>query len=772
MRIPLSWLGEFLDLDGISAEEIADRLSLQSVEATVETFGIELNGVVIGRVLDLKEHPKRKDLVVALVQVGGNTKVQVVTADRNVRPGEGVVLALPNSRVGDRCVTKREFEGMMSEGMLLSAQELGLEEKSEGVLRIEEEIKPGTDAREVLGFGEKVIELDITPNRGDVLSIRGLARDLSAILDLPKKEVSSEPLEELGSLSIEIEDEDCHRYRGVVVEGVEVRGSPLRIRRRLWQCGMKAINNVVDITNYVLLQEGQPLHAFDLDKLEGGIRVRSARKDESIVTLDGEEKKLDEDILVIADEKGPVAIAGVMGGLESAVTHETKRILLESAYFDPKRVRKASKKLGLQTESSYRFERNVDIERVDKAQDIAVGLIKETAGGDVKAVRDVYVRRYEPKRIFLSMGKFIRYAGESYKNEEAKRILSALEIPHEIKRCGIEVLVPSHRSFDLSRDVDIVEEIMRVKGYDSYPAETLKLPSVGRFWRDELLEVKKFLRSKGLSEVINISYEDAELYDLLGLEKPTIEIINPLLSTQRYMRSSLVPSLLRTAIFNENHYSYDLGVFELGRVFLEEGEEERLGILLKGKVRDFPQKEWEPYDLLEMVRGLGEMYGKDVQFDNSEIGFLHPHVQASVLVEGKKVGFVGKLHPDLVARLELKRDPIICELDLRPFIEERLPHYRAVSKFPPVIRDLALLVDKNLSVSKLLNEIKSQLGDKVEDVMVFDLYAGEKVGEGKKSVGVRLVLRSLEGSLSSEEVNSSIEELVRRLRERLGVEIR
>ena len=772
MRVPISWLEEFLDLDGVSPEEIAERLSLQSVEATVDTFGTDLDGVVFGKVLEVKEHPKRKGLYVVLVQAGENTKVHIVTADGSLKEGDGVLVALPNSRVGDRCITRREFEGVVSEGMLLSAQDLGLEEKSEGVLKIEEDFGPGTDGGHILGFGEKILELDITPNRGDVLSVRGLARDLSAILGLPKKKVEAEPLTDTGELTIEIEDEDCHRYRGVILEGVRVKDSPLRIRKRLWQCGIKAINNVVDITNYILLQEGQPLHAFDLDRLEGGIRVRSAKAGERIVTLDGEERILDEDVLIIADGRRPVAIAGVMGGLESAVTFETERILLESAYFDPRRVRKSSKKLGIQTESSYRFERNVDVERVDRAQDLAVSMVREVAGGEVRAVKDVYPKKYEPRKIFLPMGKFIRYAGESYRNEEVGRILSALEIPHQIKRCGIEVLVPSHRSFDLSRDVDVIEEIMRVKGYESFPSETLKLPSKGTHWRDEILEIKKFLRSRGLREVINISYEDSELYDLLGLERPAVEIINPLLPTQRFMRSSLIPSLLRTALFNESHYNYDLALFEVGKVFLKEGEEERLGILLKGDLRKFPRKAWEPYDMIEIIEGLARIRGRDVQLESSTIGFLHPHVQARVLLEGREIGFVGRLHPDLTARLELRGDPILCEIQLGPLLGDRMPRYRALSKFPPVVRDLALLVDKKVSVSKLLNEIKSQLGEKVEEVMVFDIYTGEKVGEGKKSVGVRLVFRSKEGSLSSEEVGSLIQDLIGRLRERLGVEIR
>jgi len=772
MRVPFSWLSEFLEIEGFSAEEIAERLSLQSVEAEVSTFGIDLDGVAFGKVLEVKEHPKDKKLLVVKVLVGENTYLNVVTADRTVKKGVGVIVALPNSKVGGRCITKREFEGIISEGMLLSAQELGLEEASEGVLQIDEDFKPGTDARIVLGFGEKVIELDITPNRGDVLSVRGLARDLGAILNLERKEPELRRWKDLGEIEISVEDPDCHRYRGVVIRNLEIKTSPLWIRRRLWQCGIRSINNVVDITNYVLLQEGQPLHAFDLDKLSGGIVVRSAMEGEKIKTLDGAERKLNKEILVIADEEKPVAVAGVIGGEESAVNSETKNILLESAYFDPKRIRRSSKKLGVQTESSYRFERNVDIENVDRAQDLAVNLILQTAGGEVVAVKDVYKRKYVPKRIFLPLGKYMRYAGEPYDKEEASRILNVLEIPHEIKRCGIEVLVPSHRSFDIGRDVDVIEEIMRVKGYDSFPSEVLSLPSVGRLWKDRLLEVRKYLRDRGLNEVINISYEDKDLYNLLELEEPKVEILNPLVPTQRYMRSSLIPSLLRTAIFNENHYNYDLGIFEVGKVFSEEGEEDRLGILVKGNVRDYPYEEWNPYKLLEILQGLFSLFGKNVDMEPSEAPFLHPHVQSKLLLEGEEIGFIGELHPELISRLELKRETYLCELRLSGVLKDRLPHFRQVSKFPPVIRDLAFLVDKSLPVSKLLNEIKSQLAGKVEEVMVFDLYAGEKVGEGKKSVGVRVVFRSGRGSLSGDEVNSLVEELVRRLRERLGAEIR
>ena len=772
MRIPFSWLSEFVNLGNLSAEEVAQRLSLRSVEAEVNTFGVELDGVVYGRVLEVKPHTSGKSLWVVRVQIGEGTTVRVVTADPSLQPETGVLVALPNAKVGERCVTKREFDGVVSEGVLLSPQDLGLEEDREGVLVLEGDLKPGTDASDLLGFGEKILILDITPNRGDLLSVKGLARDLSALFGLERKERRVPLFEEENGLEIRLEDRDCSRYRGVIVEGVRVGRSPLWMRVRLWQSGMRTINNVVDVTNYVLIQEGQPLHAFDLDTLEGGIVVRSARQGETIRTLDGEERALDPEILVIADEKKPIAVAGVIGGLDTAVTKETGRLLLEAAHFDPVRVRRGSRILGIQTESSYRFERGVDLEKVAEAQNIAVELILKTSGGRVLAVRDVYPEPYTPRRILLSAGKFRRYAGEAYNPSEVKEIFDALEIPCSLKECGVEVHVPSHRSFDLQRDVDLIEEIMRVKGYETFSPERPRLPVEGRWWRDPLLEVKKYLRDRGLCEVVNISYEDAELYRLMGISPPALEILNPLVPSQRYMRSSLLPSLIRTALYNENHHSYDLGIFEVGRVFTGEGEEERLGVLVKGVRTSYPFREWNPYDLSEILQGLSGIFLRKLDFEETSLPFLHPHVQAAVILDGEEAGFVGRLHPDLSQKLEFRKDPLVAEIRLDPLFAERLPHYRALSKYPPVVRDLALLVDKNLPVSKLLNEIKSHLGDKMEEAMVFDLYAGEKVGEGKKSVGVRVVLRSFEGSLSSEEANALIGSLIRRLRELLGVEIR
>jgi len=760
MRVPISWLEEFLPLGDIEAERIAEVLSLRSVEACVSVFGIKLEGVVVGEILEVR---RKRDFWVVEVSVGKGARVSVVTKDGTLSEGERVVVALPGARVGEREITK---------GVLLSAQELGLEDAEEGVLRVDEPCEIGADVSPLLGFGEKVIELDVTPNRGDVLSVRGLARELSALLDLSRKDTEKPSFQECGDIEVKVEGEGCWRYRGAVLEGVKVSASPLKVRRRLWQCGIKSINNVVDITNYILLQEGQPLHAFDLDKIEGGVRVRDSVEGERIKTLDGNDVELGEGVLVIADEKGPIAIAGIVGGYRSAVGRDTDKILLEAAYFEPSKVRKGTKRTGIYTESSYRFERNVDIERLSFAQDTAISMLIEITGARLVALRDLRVKKYEPRKVFLSWGKYERYTGERLREEEVRKVLGALEIPHRIKECGVEVFVPPHRSFDMHGDADVIEELLRVKGYDTVKPEPPRLPAKGQLRKDGTWEVRRFLRDKGLEEVITLPYEDCELYELLHMEKPSLEILNPLVPSQRYMRSSLIPSLLKVALFNMSHYNHDVGIFEIGKVFSEKGEEERIGLLLNGKLRDFPHVKWDHYDLLEIVQGIASLFGKEILFDVSDLPFLHTGAQAEVLLGGERIGFVGMLHPAFAEKLELVGNVLLGEIKREKLTSPAIPEYSPVSKFPPVVRDLSLLVDKKLSVSKLLNEIKSQLCGMVEEVVLFDLYAGEKVGEGKKSVGVRLIFRSLEGSLPGEEVNSSLEDVVRRLKEKFGAEIR
>ncbi len=767
MKVPFSWLSEFIDIEGLEPQRVAEELTLKSVEATLSRWDMDLDGVVSARVVEKKPHPTR-NLYVYKAQVGGGHFLQVVSADAKVQEDQWVLLALPNAKVGSMCITQRDFDGVVSQGMFLSAKELGLEDHSEGVLTFEEELKPGLSAYDLLGFGEHILEIEPTPNRGDLLSVKGLAREICAIMGVSKKERQYPAFEDFGDMDIRLESADCRRYRGAVIEGIRVKPSPLWLRRRLWQCGIRTINNVVDITNYVMLLEGQPLHAFDLKRLRLPLFVRDAREGERITTLMGSEKELSSKNLLIADAEKPLAIAGVVGGLESSVKEDTESILLESAYFDPYRIRRSAKSLSLQTESSYRFERNVDIEGVKTAQNIAIGLILELAGGRLTALKDVYPEPYEPKKVFLSLGKFKRYAGKDLDKEHASQALKALDIPHQVLRCGMEVYIPSHRSFDMQGDVDLIEELLRVDGYSQIGSPILRVPSRPSEVESLTDRLRNLMVSRGFSEVITFSFEDAEFYQLLSLPLPQWELVNPLSKNQRFLRTSLLPSLLRVCMQNIRNYNYSMAIFEIGKVFLQE-EEARLGFLMTGYRRIFPEEEYTPYHGLSLLWDILRNYSEDYSSEASNLPFLHPGVQRAFYIEGEQVGYFGLLNPALQERLGIKHRVVVGELRLG-LLGERLRAYAPLSQYPPVIRDLTLLVDKEVGLDKLISHIRKK--ELVEDMKVFSLYTDPKLGEGKKSVSFRLVFRSKEGTLSDQHVNRFVEEIIAELEEKFGAKLR
>ncbi len=768
MKVPFSWLSEFIDLQDLDPYKVAEELTLKSVETSVSRWDLDLDGVVYAKVVEKKKHPTR-DLAVYKVKAGEDLYLQVVSAYKSLEEGKGVLLALPNSRVGNMCISARDFDGITSQGMLLSAKELGLEDQSEGVLTFDEDIKPGTSAYDLLGFGEYILEIEPTPNRGDLLSVKGLAREISALFGLRKKERKYPEYEDFGEIDIRIESKDCKRYRGAIIEGIKVKPSPLWLRRRLWQCGIRAINNVVDITNYVMLLEGQPLHAFDLKAISFPLLVRDAYEGENIRTLMGTEKDLMPINLLIADREKPLALAGVVGGLESSVKEDTSSILLESAYFDPYRIRKSARSLGLQTESSYRFERNVDIEGVKRAQDLAISLLLDIAGGELKAIKDVYPEPYEPKRVFLSLEKYRRYSGRDFDKEEISRILSSLDIPHQTQRCGVEVYIPPHRSFDMQRDVDVIEEVLRVIGYADIKAEPLRIPS--RPSKIESLEerIRDFMVCRGFSEVITFSFEEKDLYELLSLPEPQLEILNPLNRSQRFLRTSLIPSLLKVCVENTKNYNYSMAIFEIGKVFTKEGEETRLAFLMTGTKRLFPEEEYSPYEAVGLVQDLLRLYSEDYTSQSSSLPFLHPYLQRVYSVNGKEVAYVGVLNPVVQERLELRYRVMLGEVNLN-FLREVKRTYKPISSFPPLIRDITLLMDKGMDVDKLISYIRKY--ELVEDVKVFSVYTDPRLGKGKKSVSFRLVFRSKERTLSDEEVNQVVGRLLEDLEGAFGVRLR
>jgi len=467
MRVPYSWIREFLDID-LPAEIVVDRLNATGIEAVTYKFGQYIPGLTTVKIESVEKHPQKEKLLICKV-TDGTDRYTVVTADLSLRSDNIVIFAKEGTVINGKKIQKVNFGGIVSEGMFISLQEIGIEDAPEGVFVLDSKTPLGIDASKLLGLGEEdIIEIEITPNRGDALSVRGLAREIGAIFDIRRKEkypvisISQEFIPQ-----IEVLTDKTHRYRGVVVKNVSVKISPLDVRLKLIKSGQKPINNIVDVTNFILLQEGQPLHAFDLDKVEGKIIVRYARKGEKIVTLDGEERTLNETDIVIADDKKAIAVAGVIGGENTKVDESTKNILLEAAVFDNISVRKTAKRLGLSTDSSYRFERGVDIENLPNAQDKAVELIIRTAGGEAVGEKDIYFRPYKPKLVYLREITTKRILGDVILKEEAKELLERLEIPTEITDEGTVSTIPSFRALDLEREIDLVEEVGRLKGLDS-----------------------------------------------------------------------------------------------------------------------------------------------------------------------------------------------------------------------------------------------------------------------------------------------------------------
>ncbi|ADC88855.1 phenylalanyl-tRNA synthetase, beta subunit [Thermocrinis albus DSM 14484] len=759
MIVPFSLLSQLVDTEGLKPEEIAHRLTLCSAETSLLVWERDIEGVLVGKVLSCEPHPSDIGLLLVKVYTGRET-LQVITRDGGVKEGHLVLLAPAGSFVMGKRVEKRTIGGVVSEGVLLSYQDLKLEDSEQGVIKWMDDTPLGTSGRDLLSFGEILLEIDVTPNRGDLLSVRGVAREVAALFGRPMLKEDTPTFEETGSLDIEVHDGDCKRYRGVYIEKVKVGPSPLWLKKVLWQCGMKSINNVVDVTNYITIRDGQPLHAFDMDQVKGGIRVRSAEEGERLITLAHQEITLTKEDLVIADQERPLALAGVIGGLDSGVTHSTNKILLESAFFDPVRVRRSAKRHKIQTESSYRFERGVDIEGVAFYQNSAVDLILRLAGGQLVAVKDIYPTPYTPKTIMVTIGKMERYTGKRWDLRELQKRLEPLGFQTNLLRCGLEVKVPSWRSFDIKEDVDVLEEILRLEGYDQLPSHPLYLPARVSFPSSEVERWADFLAHVGFREVITFSFEDDQLYHLLNLERPTLSLVNPLAKSQSYMRSSLVPSLLRTCLYNQRNYNQQVAIFELGKVYHKDGEELRLGLLSTNlhSVEEFKN----------IVYRLLEGYHLETEF--SAIPFLHPHLQVLLKVEDEVIGFMGRLHPALEEKLEIKGKVLLAELR-PPSSGKKREELGTVSPFPPVVRDISLVMDKEVSVAKLISSIRRMEG--VEDVSVFDVYIDPVIiGEGKKSVSFRLILRSNERSMSDEEANALVDRVVRLLEETYGVRLR
>ncbi len=806
MKVPYSWIKEFVDIDK-SAEEVVERLNETGLEATVETFGEYIPNIITVKVLSVKKHPE-KDRLYICEATDGNKTYQIITGADNVKNNSIVLLAKIGANIKGITIKERKFGSYTSDGMFLSLEELGLADNNvDGVWLLPPDTPVGVDGSKLLGLGEeRLIEIDITPNRGDALSIKGLAREIGAIFNKKRKDKKTD-IQILNKVipNISLETDKCYRYRGIVINNVEIKPSPLEIQLKLIKSGQKPINNVVDITNYILLQEGQPLHAFDLDKIEGKITVRNAKDGEKFLALDGNEYSLKSNDIVIADENGVIALGGIIGGETTKVDENTKNILLEAANFDYISIRKTSKRLAITTESSYRFERGVDIESLPEAENKAVKMILEFAGNNSEVIgeKDIYPKPYQPKEIKLREKTVKRIIGIDIPKEEIADILNRLEIPTETTEDGTVSKIPAFRSYDLTREIDLVEEVGRLKGFneieESFPSIPINTDKNISYYKFEN-RTRDFFIDNGINEVITYSFVGEEIYKSLNLPLPDIEITNYLTTDFRFMRDNLAVSLIQVQKENLRHQIKDIAVFEIGEAFFSDFEEIRIGILLRGnfikgytfnKLGKLKFSTSEKWGFLE-VKGLIESYLRllginNVELKYSEKTYLNQYESADIFVRGFNVGYFGKIHPEVADKVEIPKDTYIGELKLK-YISRKLkenslkdgylytyfklkdtPTFKELPKYPSVKRDLAFEVDDTVSVEDIFRELENS-SKLVEKVSLFDIYY---LDENKKSVAVSVDFRDREKSLSDEEINREVESIVNKLKEKIkGLKLR
>ncbi|MDY6989181.1 MAG: phenylalanine--tRNA ligase subunit beta [Thermodesulfobacteriota bacterium] len=805
MKVSLSWLKDYVAIEE-DVTKLADALTMAGLEvdALVDRYAY-LGSVVAGRIIEIGPHPNADTLSVVKVDVGSGTKT-IVCGATNVQEGDLVPVALVGAELpsGDT-VEAGHIRGQDSDGMLCSEAELAVGTDISGILLLPESTTPGAGVVDVLGLSDTIIEFDLTPNRSDCLSIIGIAREVAAILKVPLKHpevtlpAGDVAIEELASVTIEAPDH-CPRYAARVVQDVQIGPSPFWIQDRLHSIGLRAINNVVDVTNFVMMEMGQPLHAFDFNRLaEHRIVVRTAQAGQAFSTLDGMERTLAADMLMICDGKGPVALAGIMGGLESEIEDDTVNVLIESAYFDPISVRRTAKRLGLTTESSYRFERGVDPEGVPKALDRAAQLMVQTAGGKLAAgVIDNYPRPIAQRAIELSVKRTNRLLGTEIDREEISGYLTSVELDVEpVEEDRLRVAPPTFR-VDLKRPEDLMEEVARLKGYDQIPT-THPLTQVVACAEDKNLRVRRGLRQTlsgcGFSEIATYSFIDEGacdrlLFDADDPRRQMLPILNPLTEDQTVMRTSLLPGLLATMHLNSTQRNEDLRIFEVGKIFLSPSNADRDQLpkevqMVSGlwtgarceRTWHAKGEEVDFYDIKGVVESLCvAMNINGLRFAPSDNGDS-PHLRlgraAKVYAGSELLGVIGELKRQVLDHFDLKQRAYCFDLNLDKLVHYATEEKRAMplSRFPSTTRDLALMVDDVVEAQSVLDFVDALGEDLIGGGEVFDVYKGARIPQGKKSVAFRFTYRSFERSLTDTEVNSIHEDIARKVLKEFRAEL-
>lgn len=783
MQVPVEWLKDYINTDK-DAKTLAKLLTSTGSEAEgLESFSQKTKNLVVGRIESIEKHPEADRLSICQINVG--KMVQIVTGASNIKEGDYVPVALAGSVLPNGLkINVQRLRGIESEGMLCSKEELALEEKSTGIFTLPgNDYTPGEDLNPILKLGTEILFFGITPNRVDCLSMIGMAREVGIIekkpIELPQIDLAEISKMAAEVIKVKIAAIDlCPRYACRIIGDIKLGPAPLWMQQRLIAAGMRPINNVVDITNYVMLEMGQPLHAFDANLVEGGeIIVRKAQAGETIRSLDGVERKLEKGMLLIADRNKPLALAGIMGGESSEITNQTITVLLESANFDRATIRKTARKLGLRSEASSRFEKGLDPEIVLPALDRAAALLEKYASGQVyQGV--VMAGNYQPKKTLIKTNvSFINQRlGLSLKADEMAQILEDVGIKVELSNGELTATIPSYRR-DIEYDMDLVEEIARIYGYDNIPL-TIPKGKLASKGLSNLQKVERIiareLASQGYTEIITYSFLAEK--KLEGLPGAPIKIANPLSEEQAALRTSLLPSLLGALETNFSRQEKNLAFYEIAKTYNKKEaalpeEKLMLGMVLTGRTAEYfdtKGREVDFYDLKGTVEYLAARLRLGLSYTVAQRPKMHPGQTADILLEGKTIGYLAQVAPSLVSQpvyyLELELEPLAGGLT-------HIPSYRALTRFPAVLRDLALVGPKTVQAENLTKAIFEAGGTHLRSVELFDMYTGPQIGEENRSLAYALIFQSEERTLTDAEIESFLQNITAKMAT-LGFSIR
>ncbi|MCX8701391.1 phenylalanine--tRNA ligase subunit beta [Gilliamella sp. B2840] len=794
MKFSESWLREWINPE-ISSKMLADQLTMAGLEVDdMEKVAGDFTGVVIGKVVECTQHPNADKLRVTKVDIGKDELLDIVCGAPNCRQGLMVACATVGAVLpGDFRIKSAKLRGEPSEGMLCSYSELGIADDHNGIIELPNNAPLGEDIREYLNLNDVMIDISVTPNRADCFGIVGVARDISAVNNIPMKELKVEkvPASISDTVSIQIDvPKAAPRYLGRVIKNINIHATtPLWMKEKLRRGGIRSVDAVVDITNYVLLELGHPMHAFDLDQIEKGIIVRYAHQDEEITLLNGNEVKLNDKTLVIADHNKVLAIAGIMGGEKSSVIQSTKNIFLESAYFAPLAIAGKAREYGLHTEASHRYERGVDPELQFVAMERATQLLVDICKGEVGPVIEVTNQSGLPSQatIKLRRNRIDRIIGYTIETQKITDILVRLGCEVDYQDDIWIVKSPSWR-FDLQIEEDLVEEVARVYGYNNIPNANMKIESVMQPKPESnisLRRIKELLVDRGYQEAVTYSFVDPKIQHILHPNETAITLPNPISSEMSAMRLSLWSGLLNAVLYNQNRQQSRIRLFETGLRFIPDEKCEfgvRQELMLSGIITgnlyedhwQLPKKSVDYYDLKGDLEAIFSLLGCDeqVQFNRAELPALHPGQSAAINLNEEVIGYLGVLHPEIEKKLSLNSKTLVFEINLAKINFKKVPVAKDLSKYPSNKRDIAIIVSNTIPAAEIISVCKQAGGEQLVKVNLFDVYQGDNIDVDQKSLAISLILQDKSRTLEEEDITNIVSKCVTALQNRFKALLR